>query len=146
MSTSVHHLEDCLYLPEPCPLGCVSLEGENEVVRMERRHITQHVRDSCPLRELACEFCAGEVKASKMNPHLENCEEFPLPCPNRCSSEGEDGVRQVKRKDLPVHLDNQCPLQKVQCPYWDHGCREEMERRHTDTHEKEFLHIHYNSL
>ena len=106
---------------------------------MERRHITQH------MGELACEFCAGEVKASEMNPHLEDCEEFPLPCPNRCSSEGEDGVRQVKRKDLPVHLDNQCLLQKVQCPYWDHGCRE-MKRRHTDTHEKEFLHIHYNSL
>ena len=78
-----------------------------------------------------------------MNPHLKDCEEFPLDCPNGCSREGEDGVREVKRKDIPVHLDNHCPLQKVQCPYWDHGCREEMARRHTDTHEREFLHIHF---
>ena len=83
------------------------------------------------------------MKASEMNPHLEKCEEFPLPCPNGCSREGEDGVREMKRKDIPVHLDNHCPLQKVQCAYWEHGCREEMERRHTDTHEKEFLYIHY---
>ena len=134
-----------MYLPEACPLRCVSLEGEKkgEVVRMERRHIPEHVRDSCPLREIVCEFCEGKVKASEMNPHLEDCEEFPLDCPNGCSREGEDGVREMKKKDIPVHLDNHCPLQKVQCPYWDHGCKEEMERRHTDTHEKEFLHSHF---
>ena len=145
MSAAVHHLEDCVYLPEVCPLGCVSLEEEKkgEVVRMERRHIPGHVKDSCPQREIVCEFCEGKVKASEMNPHLEDCEEFPLDCPNGCSREGEDGVREVKRKDIPVHLDNHCPLQKVQCPYWDHGCREKLERRHTDSHEREFLHVHF---
>ena len=123
MSGIVHHLEDCVYLPEACPLRCISLEGDKkgEVVRMERRHIPEHVTDFCPLREIVCEFCEGNVKASEMNPHLEDCEEFPLDCPNGCSIEGEDGVREVKRKDIPVHLDNHCPLQKVQCPYWDHG-------------------------
>ena len=145
VSGAVHHLEDCVYLPEACPLRCVSLEGEKkgEVVRMERRHIPEHVKDYCLLREIVCEFCEGKVKASEMNPHLEDCEEFPLDCPNGCSREGEDGVREVKRKDIPVHLDNHCPLQKLQCPYWDHGCKEELERRHTNTHEREFLHIHY---
>ena len=83
------------------------------------------------------------MKASEMNPHLEDCEEFLLHCPNGCSREGEDGVREVKRKDISVHLDNHCPLQKVQCLYWDHGCREETERRYTDTHKREFLHIHF---
>ena len=146
MSTAVQHLEDCLYLPITCPLGCVSLEeGERkgEVVRMERRLIPEHLGDSCPMREVVCEFCEGEVKAREMNPHLKDCVEFPLPCPNGCSREGEDGVRELKRKDIPVHLDNHCPLHKVQCSYWDHGCKEEMERRHTDTHEREFLHIHF---
>ena len=110
---------------------------------MERRHIPVHVKDSCPLRDIVCEFCEGKVKASEMNPHLEDCAEFPLRCPNGCLREGEDGVREMKRKDIPVHLDNHCPLQKVQCPYWDHGCREETEKRHLDTHEREFLHIHF---
>ena len=120
MSAGVHHLEDCLYLPEACPLGCVSLEGERkgEVVRMERRHIPEHLIDCCPLRKVVCDFCEGEVKASEMNPHLEECDIFPLPCPNGCSREGEDGVRELKRKDIPVHLDKHCPLQIVQCAYW----------------------------
>ena len=113
------------------------------MVKMERRHIAGHIRDSCPLRKVECEFCEGEVKATEMNPHLEDCDEFPLPCPNRCGREGEEGLREVKRKDIPVHLDEHCPLQKVQCAYWEHGCREEMERRHTDTHEREFLHVHF---
>ena len=113
---------------------------------MERRHIPEHVRDSCPLREIMCELCQGKVKANEMNPHLGDCEEFPLDCSNGCSREGEDGVREVKRKDIPVHLDNHCSLQKVQCPYWDHGCKEEMEGRHTDTHEREFLHFHFKLL
>ena len=146
VSTAVQHLEDCLYLPITCPLGCVSLEQEErkgEVVKMERRLIPEHMRDSCLMREVVCEFCEREVKAREMNLHLKDCVEFPLPCPNGCSREGEDGVRELKRKDIPVHLDNHCPLHKVQCSYWDHGCKEEMERRHTDTHEREFLHIHF---
>ena len=145
VSAAVNHLEGCPYLPTACPLGCVCLEGEREgqVARLERRHIPGHVRESCPLRVVTCEFCEGEVKASEMNPHLEDCEAFPLPCPNGCAREGEDEVREVKRRDLTVHLDTHCPLQKVQCPYRDHGCREEMERRLTDTHEREFLHIHF---
>ena len=145
MSAAVHHLEECVYYPEACPLGCVSLEGERkgEVIMIERRNILEHVRDSCPLREVVCEYCEGKVKASEMNPHLEDCDEFPLHCPNGCSKEGEEGLRELKRKDIPVHLDNHCPLQKVQCAYWEHGCREEMERRQTDTHEREFFHIHF---
>ena len=145
VSAAVNHLECCQYLPTACPLGCVCLEEEREgqVTRLERRHIPGHVRDSCPLRVVTCEFCEGEVKASEMNPHLEDCEAFPLPCPNGCAREGEDEVREVKRRDLTVHLDTHCPLQKVQCPYLDHGCREEMEKRLTDTHEREFLHIHF---
>ena len=78
-----------------------------------------------------------------MNPHLEDCDEFPLHCPNGCSKEGEKGLRELKRKDIPVHLDNHCPLQKVQCAYWEHGCREELERRQTDTHEREFFKKHF---
>ena len=145
MSAAVHHLEDCLYLPEDCPLGCVSLEGDRkgEVVRIERRHIPEQVIDSCPLREVVCDFCEGEVKASEMNPHLEECDMFSLPCPNGCFREGEDGVREVKRKDIPIHLDRYCPLQIVQCAYWEHGCREEMERRLTYVHEREFMHVHF---
>ncbi|KAI6658973.1 TNF receptor-associated factor 3 [Oopsacas minuta] len=145
VSTVMYHLEECEFFPVLCPLGCVCLEGERKgkVVKLEKRRIAEHQRDSCRLRELVCEFCMNKVKACEMNPHLEICEHFPVLCPNRCVIEGEEGTRQVKRRDVPVHLSDECPLQKVECPYWIYGCREEMERKEMNLHEREFLHIHH---
>ncbi|KAI6658972.1 hypothetical protein LOD99_14648 [Oopsacas minuta] len=145
VSTVMYHLEECEFFPVLCPLGCVCLDGERkgEVMKLEKRRIAEHQRDSCRLRELVCEFCMNTVKGCEMNPHLEVCEHFPVPCPNECVIEGEEGARHVKRRDVPVHLSNECPQQKVECPYWIYGCREEMERKEMDLHEREFMHIHY---
>ena len=60
-----------------------------------------------------CEFCEREFKASETNPHLKDCEEFPIPCLNDCPR--EERQRELKRRDIPIHLNNYCPLQKVQC-------------------------------
>ncbi|KAI6657013.1 hypothetical protein LOD99_11238 [Oopsacas minuta] len=145
VSRVIHHLEECELFPVLCPLGCVCLEGERkgEVMKLEKRRIAEHQRDSCPLGELECEFCLNKVKACEMNPHLENCEHFPVLCPNQCVIEGEEGTKHVKRRDIPVHLSDECPLQIVECPYWVYGCKEEMERKKMDLHEREFMHIHY---
>ena len=72
-----------------------------------------------------------------MNPHLGECEEFPVECPNGCQLK-----IQLKRRDIFIHL-AECPRQIVKCPYWEHGCREEMERRQLDLHEKECIHTHF---
>ena len=72
-----------------------------------------------------------------MNSHLGECEEFPVECPNGCQM-----TRQLKRSDIFIHL-AECPLQIVKCPYWEYGCREEMEMRQLDLHEKECIHAHF---
>ena len=77
-----------------------------------------------------------------MNPHLGECEEFPVDCPNGCEAAGETGTGQVKRGALPLHL-SECPLQRVECPYREYGCGEEMERRQLDLHEREYMHTHF---
>ena len=77
-----------------------------------------------------------------MNPHLGECEEFPVECPNSCEVTGETCTRQMKRGTVPLHL-AECPLQIVKCPYWEYGCREEMEMRQLDLHEKEYIHTHF---
>ena len=127
-----------------CPLKCVESDGERsgEVVRLERRQLAEHEREYCPQRELKCEFCGWAVRACEMNPHLGECEEFPVECPNSCEVAGETGTRQMKRGDVPLHL-AECPLQRVKCPYWEYGCREEMDRRQLDLHEKEYIHTHF---
>ncbi|KAI6661281.1 TNF receptor-associated factor 4-like [Oopsacas minuta] len=145
VTSAIHHLEECEFFPVLCPLGCVCLDGERKgkVLKLEKRLVPEHQRDSCPLRELVCEFCMNKVKACEMNPHLEDCGHFPVPCPNGCVKEGEEVTKQMKRRDVPVHLADLCPLQKVECPYWIYGCREEMERKEMDLHEREFMHIHF---
>ena len=144
VSIGIQHLEECEFLPVLCPLKCVESDGERrgEVVRLERRQLAEHKSEYCPHRELKCELCGSAVRACEMNPHLEECEEFPVECPNSCEVVGEAGTRQMKRGDVPLHL-AECPLQRVKCPYWEYGCREEMERRQLDLHEKEYIHTHF---
>ena len=140
----IQHLRECGFFPILCPLKCVESDGERrvEVVRVERRQLAEHEREFCSQRELKCEFCGGAVRACEMNPHLGECEEFPVDCPNGCEAAGETGTRQMKRGAEPLHL-AECPLQRVECPYREYGCGEEMERRQLDLHEREYMHTHF---
>ena len=144
MSRGIQHLEECEFLPMLCPRKCVESDGERrgEVMRLERRQLAEHEREYCPQRELKCEFCGSAVRACEMNPHLGECEEFPVDCPNGCDITRETGTGQMKRRDTSIHL-AECPLQRVKCPYWENGCGEEMERRQLDLHEREFMHTHF---
>ena len=140
----IQHLKECEFLLVTCPLKCVESDGERrgEVVRVERRQLTEHEREFCSQRELKCEFCGGAVRACEMNPHLGECEEFPVDCPNGCEAAGETGTGQMKKGAVPLHL-SECPLQRVECPYREYGCGEEMERRQLDLHEREYMHTHF---
>ena len=144
MGGGIQHLKGCEFLPVLCTLKCVESDGEKrgEVVRVERRQLAEHERKFCTQRELKCEFCGGAVRACEMNPHLGECEEFPVDCPNGCEEAGETGTQQMKRGALPLHL-TECPLQRVECPYREYGCGEEMERRQLDLHEREYMHTHF---
>ena len=130
------------HLSHECPLQIVKCpfwdEGCRE--RMERRLIPRHKSDSCLQRKLKCKFCDCGVKACEMDPHLDVCESFPVKCPNVCVISGNTGIN---RGNLSAHLSDECPLQILKCPYWDYGCREEMERQKLDFHEKESIHIHF---
>ena len=144
MGGGIQHLKECGFLPVLCPLKCVESDGERrgEVVRVERRQLAEHEREFCSQRELKCEFCGGTERACEMNPHLGECEEFPVDCPNGCEAAGETGIGQVKRGAILLHL-TECPLQTVECPYREYGCGEEMERRQLDLHEREYMHTHF---
>ena len=140
MGGGIQHLKECEFLPVLCTLKCVESDGERrgEVVRVERRQLAEHEGEFCSQRELKCEFCGGAVRTCEMNPHLGECEEFPVDCLNGCEAAAETGTRQMKRGAVPLHL-AECPLQRVDCPYREYGCGEEMERRQLDLHEREYM-------
>ena len=139
VSRGIQHLEECEFLPVLCPRKCVESDGERrgEVMRLERRQLAEHEREYCPQRELKCEFCGSAMRACDMNPHLGECEEFPVDCPNCCDITREIGTGQMKRGAVPLHL-AECPLQRVKCPYRENGCGEEMERRQLAEHGREY--------
>ena len=134
LSELLHHLEECELFPVACPLGCRDEKGE--VSRVERREVETH-RTCCPMRTVKCEYCSVSVKACVMDEHLEVCEEFPIPCPNKCSEKFL-----VKRRDKSIHLSQECPLQETECPYSQYGCEVKVQRLYMDQHEKEDLDTH----
>ena len=117
-----------------CPLGCRDKKGE--VSRVERRGVETH-RTCCPMRSVKCDYCSRKIKYFMMNAHLELCGEFPISCPNECSTETK-----IKRKDKSTHLNQHCLLQEIKCPYSRFGCEVKVQRRQITQHEKEEIHTH----
>ena len=137
------HLNECDFFPVECPLGCVSEKEEgNRIIQIKRKFLEEHQKDQCPMRLINCESCDLQVGACEKNEHLSICGEYFVLCPKSCI-EGED-IRRVKRKHLPSHLGEDCPLQLVECPYAEYGCKEKMERRLLNQHEEEYQ-VHFEN-
>ena len=138
MSKLINHLNECPFLPIPCPLKCVhEKEGVKQICKIERNLIGQHELKNCSMRLVACDFCNEEVRACEVNSHLEKCEHFLVSCPFACT----EGVK-VKRKDVPSHLANSCPLHVVNCPFLKFGCGVVLPRSDLEQHEKDACYLH----
>ena len=114
----LEHLENnCGCCPVECPLGCVV---NGRVVIMPMRLIGEHL-ETCRMRLITCNFCGEQEKACRMDSHNMACTEFPFPCMNKC---GE----QLPLNEMSTHLETECPLEPVRCPYAKFGCQKRGER------------------
>ena len=86
-----------------------------------------HTR-SCPKQPWRCPHCGFASLRESSQQHLDQCEQVPVPCPNGC----ETG--QVPRSRLSGHLDKDCPLQPVACPFSHVGCATKLTRCEVDPH------------
>ena len=115
------HLETCQSFLIRCD-GCGNV--------LSRRCLSDHLTNLCRLRDVVCVHCGKGGKAQLLEEHLKICDEFPIYCPNECSS-------QFPRKQLSQHR-SECELEVVTCPYKEYGCRaESMLRRDLLAHKKE---------
>ena len=125
------HLEKsdgCQYEEVKCTFNCKKL--------MQRRHLTNHMKDKCPCRRVACKYCndTGEHQFIE-DKHKDKCHKFPLNCPNKC----EVGI--IPREDMEAHR-KVCSLEMIWCEYRSVGCEAKMARKKRKSHEEENMEEH----
>jgi len=69
----------------------------------------------CQQRLITCKFCNKIGQYKHRNLHVAYCSHWKFLCENGCTAK----VSRVAKKS---HLDNDCPLSKVPCPYYIYGC------------------------
>ena len=105
-----------------CPFGC----GK----RFHNSAMKDHILINCRKRFYICEHCSYCNKFDIVTEqHYPVCEQFPVECPNRCSV-----AVNLKRQELVCHLEEQCPLQVIQCPFTSAGCTVQLPRREMEEH------------
>ena len=121
LSEAELHLSNCMCFVIQCG------ECEETFTREEKE---KHDTNVCPFRIILCSYCNGSGRAKDQEIHLEQCDEFPLCCPNNC---GKD----FPRGKLSLHR-SQCELEVIECPYKQYGCEAtSMLRRDLLAHKKE---------
>ena len=67
-----------------------------------RKDMMKHP-EVCPLLEVACDYCKNMVVRKAMQDHHAGaCEEFPVPCPNRCDETSSFRESSVVRSSFCV--------------------------------------------
>ena len=113
-----HKLGACQYEPVNCPSNC----GK----RVIRKDLKKHKQNTCPLREVACEYCQWKGLYTKLGDHYTNCQSYPLPCPS-C------GAVDIPLHSVEAHL-QECPEKKIKCPLSDWGCSAMMKSHSVEDH------------
>ncbi len=121
LSECNQHLEKCLFVEVSCTKKC----GE----RMLQKELQDHEDNKCPNRLVLCQYCKTEVMHKEIiaNSHLDECEDFPISCPNNC------GHEKIQRWILADHQEV-CPLELVKCPFFEAGCSETIFRKDLAAH------------
>ena len=105
-------------------IGCPNLCGE----KVPTAGLEEHNK-VCPRRQHTCKFCGYRGVYEEMSTkHWTVCDNYPLPCPNKC------GELDIKRRDLPAHKERDCPLQLVKCEYVYCGCEVHLTRSNLPRH------------
>lgn len=137
------HLKNCGYVTLSCTKKCEK--------KMKRKDLGNHLLTECPFRDYQCEYCGHEdtfqAITTESEPggcnHYDICAKYPLECPNNC------GETHILRKEMTDHK-SACPLEPVECPFWDAGCDARLVRQELEGHMaakiQEHLLISYQTL
>ena len=122
----------CQFCEVECTNGC----GE----RILAPNLDDHLLNTCPKRNCVCKYCGKLIMFIELCNHHENCDQFPVACPNNCSETA------LSRGVLKHHLLQQCPMQLVDCEFSNIGCSEKVRRKDIVQHIDESTQRHLGMM
>ena len=124
-SSPENQLNGCQFVEVECTYKC----GE----WFQRHHITNHEAKECKKRPYSCDYCRDYQSTFEdvTGIHYPRCSKYPVACPNECQ------VYKFKREELTNHLQDQCPLTLVDCPFHCAGCQIQLLRKDMPDHVRE---------
>ena len=158
-----NHYSTCIEFPSKCPNECskdltrkeVKLHVQNECpntvlnctnkcgIKLKRCEMQNHYKNECRNRKIHCIQCSVIILYKEIDTHNGTCPEFPLLCPNEC-------LKDLIRKEIESHIENDCPNTMIECPYKKMGCEAVMKRcerlEHEQRSESEHLKITANKV
>ena len=104
---------------------------------IQRKDLKEHEEDKCPDHPYGCEYCEEYESTHKdvTAKHWPVCPSRPVPCPNNC------GIS-PKLEVLDNHIENECPLQIIDCAFKYAGCKEKVSRKDMQDHIVQSLVLH----
>ncbi|XP_019858590.1 PREDICTED: TNF receptor-associated factor 3-like [Amphimedon queenslandica] len=111
-----------------CQYEKVKCRYEKCQERKQRRYFKDHEYRECPHRLVLCPYCRSKgTFLSITKDHYEECRQYPVTCPNKCSSTN------MPRGSLTAHI-NECPLEPVDCVFSWAGCNDKPLRKDVHVH------------
>ncbi len=99
---------------------------------VQRQIIIEHQTEKCSKRPFVCEYCHDYSSThDDVLRHWAVCICYPISCPHKCTQ------NTFERRSLQRHLDEECPLQEIECSFKYAGCRTKLPRRDMAAHVKE---------
>ena len=108
----------------------------------------QHI-NTCPKRPWNCQHCDFKSTFEAGIQHVEECTNYPIPCPNKCeipvvsqalplssNCQPQTQICMIPRCDIEKHL-AECPLEMVACEFADVGCKVRTTRQELKRHMEE---------
>ena len=129
-----NHLKiSCRFVDVECPLKCDK--------HIQRCTLEEHTSSKCVKRPFTCKYCEYESTYEVVtNEHWMKCQKYPEKCPNKCSEDD------IERQFIQRHLNEECPLQEIECKFSYAGCPAKMKRRKMQRHMDESKDEHLENV
>ena len=118
---------ECQYEEVKCRYEC------NEGV--QRQNLKHHEETECKKRPLTCQYCNTSSTYHSITEHYKKCLQYPVLCPNQCTA------HEMPQGSVTDHVDNECPLQPVDCVFSWAGCKEKPLRKDIELHTTDTKHM-----